>query len=260
MNTLLKIFSIFVKKNPEVEQILQDAIDETYSDFKYETPIDKKSSEKIIVDVPQNPYTFDFTYEKFSRIVINSESEEWFDALYFILPEYKINTPERVAGFLAQTGHESSDFTDIEENLKYSAQGLRKTFPRRFASVVAAKPFAKNPQLTANKIYGGRMGNGPEEGWKFRGRGPIQITGKSNYIQCSKFLFKDLRLVNDPDLILTSKEICIRSACWFWSFRNINKTCDKNDVVKMTKLINGGTIGLADRKVRFTKALFILKS
>jgi putative chitinase len=263
MNIFTKILSLFNKPKSNTDIIIQNALNDKIPPLI----IDKPVYDKIIItpeevkDLNKNPYTFNFTFEKFSRILVNPQEKQWYDAMYEILPKYGINTPERVAGFLAQTCHESLDYTVLEENLYYSASGLRKTFPRYFSSTSTAAAYAKKPQKIANLVYASRMGNGNPasgDGYKFRGRGPIQITGKFNYTACSKFLYKDLRLVNDPDVILKSKVDCVMSACWFWSSKNINKYCDKKDVAGMTKVINGGSNGLADRKVRFNKYLLIL--
>lgn len=266
MSIFSKLSSLFRKDLSISNNIIQNAIEEKVAELQV-SKLDVKASDKIVVTEQEikklNPYTFNFTYDKFSRILINPQEKLWFDVMYEILPKYNINTPERVAGFLAQTCHESLDYTVMEENLYYSAAGLRKTFPKYFASVAAASSYAKKPQMIANKVYANRMGNGSSasgDGYKFRGRGPIQCTGKNNYTSCSKFLFNDLRLVTDPDLIIKDKKIAVMSACWYWSTNNLNRYCDKNDIVGMTTRINGGTIGLADRKVRYNKYLTILKN
>ena len=256
MSIINKFFSSFNKNQEIIDLALSEKIETTH------ILNDKPTIDKIIFTIEDiSPkYTFDFTEEKFKKIFIHPQSKEWFVSIYEILPLYNINTPERVAAFLAQTCHESLDYTMLEENLYYTASGLRKTFPKYFKSVSAASSYAKNPQKIANLVYGNRMGNNNSgDGYKFRGRGPIQCTGKNNYTECSKFLFNDLTLVNDPDLILRDKKISIMSACWFWSVNDLNKYCDKMDIVGMTNKINGGTNGLADRKVRFTKYLTILQ-
>lgn len=264
MSILKKIIETFKKPSTYEEQVIQNALDEKIPAMI----IDKNPTNNIVVtqeevkNLNKNPYTFNFTEEKFCKILVNSEEKEWFKAIYDVLPLYNINTPERVAGFLAQTCHESLDYRVMQENLYYSAAGLRKTFPKYFGSINTAGKYAKKPQMIANLVYSNRLGNGnvaSGDGWKYRGRGPIQVTGKFNYTECSKFLFNDLRLVQNPDLILTDRKICIMSACWFWSKNNLNKFCDKKDIVGMTKRVNGGTNGLSDRKVRFQKYLNILK-
>lgn len=255
-------FSIFKKPKTAEEVILQNAIDN--AQLKLDSNNIKIVREEVRLEEQEEEcsYTFDFTKEKFQKILINKESGLWYSAMLDILCEYDINTPERIAGFLAQTCHECLDYAIMQENLNYSSNGLKKTFPKYFGDISIANKYAKKPELIANKVYANRMGNGNFEsgdGWKYRGRGPIQCTGKSNYIACSKFLFGDLRLVENPDLILTDKRIAIMSACWYWSVNNLNKYCDKKDIVGMTKRINGGSNGLENRKVRFNKYLTILK-
>jgi putative chitinase len=209
----------------------------------------------------QMSYSFNFTLDKFNKVIVNKNSKEWFDILYNILPKFEINTKERVAGFLAQTSHESSDYNTVVENLNYSAMGLMKTWPKRFPTQKIATQYARNPTKIANKVYADRMGNGPEstgDGWKYRGRGIIQCTGKSNYSLASKELYNDNRLIDNPDLVLTDKTICIEVACWFWKRNNLNHIADTKDIVLMTKRINGGTVGLQDRTNRYNKALKVL--
>lgn len=268
MSIISKVLSTFKTPSTYEEQVIQNALDEKLPEIKpiQKQNLDKLKADNIIVireevkDLPKNLYTFNFTFEKFSKILKNPQEKAWYDAMYDVLPKYNINTPERVAGFLAQTCHESLEYTEMEENLYYTASGLRKTFPKYFKSVAAASSYAKNPQKIANLVYGNRMGNNNSgDGYKFRARGPIQVTGKNNYEVCSKFLFGDLRLVETPDLIVADKTVCIMSACWFWEQNKINKFCDKKDIVGMTKAINGGSNGLQDRKVRFEKYLSILK-
>lgn len=209
-----------------------------------------------------NLYLFNFTLDKFKLILKNTEEELWYKEVYDVLYSYEINTVSRVAGFLAQTCHESQDFNILTENLNYSAKRLCQVWPKRFPNLTIAKQYERNSQKLANKVYANRMGNGDEssgDGWKFRGRGIIQCTGRSNYTTASKFLFNDLRLIDNPDQVATDKNVCIKVACWYWTMRNINISCDKKDIITMTKLINGGTIGLEDRRIRFNKYLNILK-
>ena len=164
-----------------------------------------------------------------------------------VLEKYSISTPLRVAHFLAQTAHESAGFTHFVENLDYSASGLENTFPKEFRTVKAAD-YARNPEKIANRVYANRMGNGDEasgDGWKFRGRGMIQLTGHENYDAFSNHSGKDA--IQDPDL-LSEVEGAAESAAWYWLERDINKPADEDDVVMVTKLINGGTLGLDERK------------
>lgn len=181
-------------------------------------------------------------------------------ALCAILPKYNITTPNRIAAFLAQCGHESGGFTVLQENLNYSAEGLRKIFPSRFPTVAAAQPYHRQPEKIANKIYCDRMGNGPEssgEGYKFRGRGAIQLTGKENYTNFAKSIGKTL---DETVAYCETLEGAICSAAWFWTTRKLNDCADCNDLVSMTKKINGGTIGLEDRKKHYEHALYHIKS
>ena len=186
--------------------------------------------------------------------------DEWYNNLLNILPEYDIDTPKRVAAFMAQCGHESGGFTVMQENLNYSAKGLRGIFGKYFPNDDIAKQYERKPEKIANRVYGNRMGNGPEEsgeGWYFRGRGIVQITGKNNYTKCSQSLFESNVLVENPDLLLET-EYAIHSACWFWSAARLNELADVGDMKTMTKRINGGFIGLEDRINHYNHAIEIL--
>lgn len=164
-----------------------------------------------------------------------------------VLDKYGINTPLRKAHFWGQIAHESGA-KPIQENLNYSSEGLAKTFKKYFPTKELANSYARKKEAIANRVYGGRMGNGAEstgDGWKYRGRGFIQITGKENYTSLTKDTGTDY-LIN-PDLLLNEPDALI-SALWFWNKRNLSKYADKDDVVTITKLINGGVIGLAERQ------------
>jgi putative chitinase len=191
----------------------------------------------------------------------NKDPEEWMDALNKILPAYRINNKMRVAGFLAQCCHESNNFKVLEENLNYSAEGLNKIFPKYFIkSGRDAAKFAKQPEKIANIVYGGRMGNGDEksgDGYRYRGRGVIQLTGKDNYTAFGR----DANVNRTPEQVieyLSTKRGALASAAWYWNSRNLNDVADTGDIVKMTKLVNGGTIGLEDRKKHYEHILEIL--
>jgi putative chitinase len=186
--------------------------------------------------------------------------DEWYSNLINILPEYDIDTPHRVAAFMALCGHESGGFTLMQENLNYSAKGLVGTFKKYFPTEAQAKPYERRPEMIANRVYANRMGNGDEasgEGWYFRGRGIVQITGKNNYTKCSQSLFESNVLVENPDLLL-EVEYAIHSACWFWSAARLNELADIGDMKTMTKRINGGYIGLEDRINHYNHAIEIL--
>jgi putative chitinase len=201
-------------------------------------------------------FEFDFTEEQLKQICpTNKHIHDLFVALTEILPKYEITTTRRVAGFLAQCGHECADFTMLHENLNYSADGLHKVFPKRFPTVESAQPYHRQPEKIANKIYSDRMGNGDEDsgdGYQFRGRGAIQLTGRDNYTRFANSIGKDL---DETVMYCDTLEGAIESACWFWNTHNLNVLADDNDVTGSTKVINGGTLGLDDRKERWVRAL-----
>jgi putative chitinase len=173
--------------------------------------------------------------------------------------KYHINNILRVCHFLAQILHESGAFKYTSENLNYSAQGLMKTFPKYFPTLEIANQYAKNPQKIANKVYANRMGNGDEnsgDGWKYRGRGNIQTTGKSNY-QLLTESFK-IDFVNHPEYLEQQLYSTI-SAGWFWNSRSLNQYADQDNILTITKKINGGTNGLEDRKLWLIKCKNIIK-
>ena len=188
----------------------------------------------------------------------NKHVPELLEALLEVLPNYEINTVERVAAFLAQCGHESLDFTVLHENLNYGAKGLRGIFPKYFGDDHMAAQYERKPEKIANKIYGGRMGNGPEssgDGYRYRGRGAIQLTGYNNY---SAFAESIDMSVDDVVEYCETLEGAIESACWFWTKNNLNDIADDGDMLKLTKRINGGTIGLEERTSHYNRNLDIL--
>lgn len=194
------------------------------------------------------------TADQFRKLFPNNkEPEAWAAALSATLPAYGIDTPARIAPFLAQTGHESEGFTATRENLNYSAEALARTWPRRFPSDVAAR-YARQPEKIANRAYADRMGNGPEasgDGWKFRGRGPLQATGKDNYAAFARH--KGMTL-DEVVACLETKEGGIEFACWFWVNNGLNELADAGKFVTITKRINGGVNGLDDRQSRLAQA------
>lgn len=189
----------------------------------------------------------------------NKNIDAWYDAMVKVLPKYNINTPNRVAGFIAQCAHESLNFTVLEENLNYSAANLEKVFSKYFSKAGRKTTgYVKQPEKLANLVYANRLGNGDTasgDGYKFRGRGIIQLTGRENYTNFGKAVGKT------PDEVieyLKTIEGALESACWYWNNRNINAACDANDIVRMSKLVNGGDIGLADRKKKYEQNLAVL--
>jgi putative chitinase len=166
--------------------------------------------------------------------------------------------PKRAAAFVAQTAHESGGFNFVKENLNYSAKGLMGTFKKYFPTEALAKQYERQPEKIANRVYANRMGNGDEtsgDGYKFCGRGLIQLTGRNNY---TKFA-QDLGISLDETVAyLETPEGAVSSAGWFWDNNNLNQWCDKDDFITLTKRINGGTIGLEDRKHHYEIALGLL--
>jgi len=184
--------------------------------------------------------------------------QEWLEPLNNTFEKYQINNPKRQACFIGQTMHESGGYRHLVENLNYSATALMRTWPSRFPDMDIAERYERNPEKIANKVYGGRMGNTEEgDGAKYIGRGLIQLTGKENYKNCSDAIGVDL--LNNPDL-LAEPQYAALSAGWFWNKRNLNASSDLMDIVGMTKKINGGVIGLEDRKAKINKVLDILNS
>jgi putative chitinase len=190
----------------------------------------------------------------------NPHLEGWTEALNKILPDYDINTPERVSAFIAQCAHESGNFTALHENLNYRAVTLRKIFPKYFPDDAIAEQYASQPnkaELIANRVYASRMGNGDEasgDGYRYCGRGLIQLTGKENY---SWFAASLEMPVEEVPAYLQTFEGAVQSACWFWETNNLNQWADKGDILTLTKRINGGTIGLDDRIKHYNHALHV---
>jgi putative chitinase len=175
--------------------------------------------------------------------------------------KFQINTPLRLAHFLAQCGHESGGFRATQENLNYSAKGLNGIFKKYFPTEASAAAYARNPQKIANKVYANRMANGDEtsgDGYKFRGRGYIQLTGRANYTSFGKAIGEDVTI--NPDIV--SGKHALLSAAWFWSNNGLNKLADGGStdatVTSITKRVNGGTIGLADRIKHFKEYYHLL--
>ena len=189
----------------------------------------------------------------------NPYIEHWCEALNKILPDYDISTPARMAAFIAQTAHESGGYTALHENLNYQAASLCRVWPSHF-NAGNADQYAHNPERIANRAYSGRMGNGDEasgDGWRVCGRGLIQLTGKSNY---QAFADSVQMSIDDVPAYLQTFEGAIQSACFFWENTNLNAVADTGDIEHMTKIINGGTLGLEDRTARYNHALQVLGS
>jgi putative chitinase len=178
---------------------------------------------------------------------------KWEEPLQATFDKYDINTPKRQAAFIGQCAHESGNFKTLEENLRYKAEALMRVWPSRFPDMDTASKYANNPQMIANKVYSGRMGNTEDgDGWKYHGRGLIQLTGKDNYERCGSSMGLDL--VGDPDRLLDPQYAAL-SAGWFWNKHGLNELADAQEHGIITKRINGGTIGLEDRIAKTTKAL-----
>jgi len=183
---------------------------------------------------------------------------KWLEPLETTFAKYDISTPARQAAFIGQCAHESGNFKTLEENLNYKPEALMRVWPSRFPDLPTAMKYAHNQEAIANKVYGGRMGNGVEEtgeGWKYHGRGLIQLTGKENYSNCGAGIGVDL--LATPGLLVQPEYACL-SAGWFWNKKGLNALADSKDYETMTKRINGGLIGLDDRKAKIAKALQVL--
>lgn len=208
-------------------------------------------------------FKFDWTLDKTKKILTQADNVAvWHDAIVEALPQYEITTIERAAAFMAQTAHESGQYKVLHENLNYSADGLRRIFGKYFTDDATASAYERKPEKIANRVYANRMGNGDEasgDGYKYRGRGLIQLTGKSNYAQCSKDMFGDDTLLTNPDTLLDPL-YAIHSACWFWNKNNLNAIADAGDMKLLTKRINGGDIGLEDRIKHYKHALEVLRA
>ena len=200
------------------------------------------------------------------------DHNKWLQPIIETCVEFEINTPQRIAAFLAQTSHESRGYTMLTENLNYRAATLAACWPNRFAEMGSNKKpkkdakgaliptkvalsIEKKPELIANMVYSSRMGNGPAEsgeGWKYRGRGAKQLTGKDNYKRCGEALGVDL--INNPDLLLEPL-YAARSAGWFWKVNSLSPLADEGNIEEMTKKINGGYIGLEARQALYNKIM-----
>jgi putative chitinase len=210
-------------------------------------------------------FDFEFTKQHLAAMIpSNKDVDSWYDALVAIMPKYGITTKKRVAHFISQCAHESGDFRIMEENLNYSEKALASVFGRYFGPGKRdPKEYARNPEKIANYVYmdefrsaRGQMGNVKEgDGYRFRGRGLKQLTGRNNYTNFGKSI--GMTAEEAAEYVATPKG-AVESACWFWDTNKLNTIADTDDVVKMTKKINGGDIGLADRQKRYKAAIEIL--
>ena len=185
-------------------------------------------------------------------------ADHWHEALEQLLPDYEINTPQRIAAFVAQCAHESGGFRFVKENLNYKAASLRKIFGKYFADDAIAAAYANKPEMIANRVYANRMGNGDEasgDGYRYCGRGLIQLTGKDNYT-----FFAGSMSISEADAAeyLATFEGACQSACWFWEQNNLNRFADAGDIKGLTRAINGGYIGLEDRISHYEHALHVM--
>ncbi len=182
-------------------------------------------------------------------------ADRWVDALNETCERFAIDTPFRIAGFLSNTAHESGGFELVVEGLNYSVAGLMRTWPQRFPTVEVAQRYAMQPEKIANRAYADRMGNKDEtsgDGWKFRGRGLIQITGKNNYVAYS--LACDNEALQHPEIVEQPK-YAAESAGWFWDVNRLNTLADAQDVGGMCRRINGGYNGLDDRQMKYAQIM-----
>ena len=187
-----------------------------------------------------------------------AEAEVWAPVIAYAAMHFGIDTSQRLAAWLAQIAHESARFTRVVENLNYSAERLRQVFPKYFPTDDLARQYARQPERIACRVYARRLGNGDEssrDGWRYRGRGLIQVTGRANYLACGEAL--GLPLIDEPDLLLAPRHAAM-SAAWFWRSRGLNAVADGGSVERVTRVVNGGVHGLADRVAIYTRARSVL--
>ena len=201
------------------------------------------------------------TAEQFAELYPNCKDPDgWVEAMEVVFPKYEIDTPARIAAFLAQCGHESGGWRTFQENLNYSAKALNAVFPKYFKRAKRnAEEYHRQPEKIANVVYASRMGNGDTgtgDGWYYRGRGPIQLTGFNNYSAFEKDM--GVKVVNNSKLVAEDKEVALMSAIWYWNTNNLNKYADSGDIKTMTRRINGGYIGLEDRIKHWKEAMHML--
>lgn len=206
----------------------------------------------------ENKMSTILTRDQLKQMVKNPYINQWYAALEQLLDDYEINTPQRVAAFVAQCAHESGNFVFIKENLNYKAASLMKTFAKYFPTADIAAQYANRPERIANRVYANRMGNGDEasgDGWRYCGRGLIQLTGRDNYT----FFAGSMDIpVEEAAEYLATFEGAAQSACWFWETNNLNRFADSGDIKGLTRAINGGYIGLEDRISHYEHALHVM--
>lgn len=199
------------------------------------------------------------TLEEFNAIVPNNQyAEEWVDSLNRILPTYDINTPLRIAAFMGECYVESNGFREIQENLNYRAESLHITWPKHFPTIEIAEQYQHKPEAIANRAYAGRMGNGDEasgDGWKYHGRGLIQLTGKENY---QEFCDSTQMSIDDAPAYLETFDGAVVSACYFWQKHNLNEYADCGNIDEISHIVNGGSLGESERKQHYENARQIL--
>ena len=202
------------------------------------------------------------TAHQFAELFPNCKDPDgWVEAMNNVFPKYDIDTPQRIAAFIAQCGHESGGWRVFSENLNYSAKSLDAVFGKYFVRAgVDANDYARQPEKIANRVYADRMGNrdeGSGDGWWYRGRGPIQLTGYNNYDMFAQDM--DIDDIHDnPDMVAEDKEVALMSAIWFWNKNKLNQSADSGDIKTMTKRINGGYNGLEDRIHHYKEAMALL--
>lgn len=212
---------------------------------------DRKPGKKIVLSGSQ--------LKKMMPEVKQRYVDQYIDAVNCCLVKYQISTPLRVAHFIAQIGHESASLQHSSENLNYSAKALRAVFGKYFSTRALAEKYARQPEKIASRVYANRMGNGDEasgDGWRYRGRGLIQLTGKKNYQQYADSVGVDL--VGQPDLVADDPVLAVDAAGWYWDARGLNTYADKDDLKQVTRSINGGYHGFDDRQSRLKRARKVL--
>lgn len=240
-----KIISFFIKEKPNYNA---ERFENGFNKLNEINKIDEECTMKEIRGLIKEE-VFNNTYPH--------ARPQTYQALLDNLDKYGINTKQRVSAFISQCGHESGGFRFTEENLNYSASALDAVFAKYFKNAgVDSNLYARQPEKIANIVYANRMGNSDTasgDGWKYRGRGFIQLTGKHNYAEFQKTLGVDL--INNPELVHEDINLCVISALWYWDSRNLNPLADVEDILGITKIINGGYNGLDDRKRQYEKLM-----